>query len=132
MPNIYLKVTIEKNWHNQNFNFLGLKNLSPGQFLGSFNSCKYYWIFKPLVETWKWEVWEQNREWLFYYFNFERNFNVLKSENTWILLNKNINCNKKESDWKMENPTYTIRETNLVFQLIEESQIKSKTLMSWS
>ena len=33
MSNIYLKVTIEKNWRSQNFNFLSLKNLSPGQFL---------------------------------------------------------------------------------------------------
>ena len=33
MSNIYLKVTIEeKNWRFQNFDFLGLKNLPPGQF----------------------------------------------------------------------------------------------------
>ena len=35
MPNIYLKVAIEKNWRSQNFNFLCLKNSSPGQFLGA-------------------------------------------------------------------------------------------------
>ena len=34
MPNIYFKVTIEEqNWRSQNFNFLGLKSLSQGQFL---------------------------------------------------------------------------------------------------
>ena len=32
----------------------------------------------------------------------------------------------------MENPTHSFRETNLVLQLIEELQIKSKTVMSWS
>ena len=32
MSNIYLKVTIEKNRHSQNFDFLSLKNLSQGQF----------------------------------------------------------------------------------------------------
>ena len=32
----------------------------------------------------------------------------------------------------MENPTHSFRETNLVFQLIWEMQIKSKTMMSWS
>ena len=33
MSNIYLKVaTEEKNWRSQNFDFLGLKNLSPSQF----------------------------------------------------------------------------------------------------
>ena len=35
MSNIYLKVTIEKNWRSQNFDFLGLKSLSPGQFWGA-------------------------------------------------------------------------------------------------
>ena len=31
----------------------------------------------------------------------------------------------------MENPTHSFRETNLVLQLIQESQIKSKAVMSW-
>ena len=30
MSDIYLKATIEKNWCSQNFDFLSLKNLSPG------------------------------------------------------------------------------------------------------
>ena len=34
MSNIYLKVTTERIWRSQIFNFLRLKNLSPGQFLG--------------------------------------------------------------------------------------------------
>ena len=51
MLNIDLKVFIEKKWHAQNFNFLSLKNLSLGQFLGSSNSCRYHWIFKLLVVT---------------------------------------------------------------------------------
>ena len=38
MSNIYLKVTIEKNWCSQKFDFLSLKNLSPGQFLDRYNS----------------------------------------------------------------------------------------------
>ena len=33
---------------------------------------------------------------------------------------------------KMENPTHSFREMNLVLQLIQESQIKSKTMMIWS
>ena len=32
------KVTIEKKWHAQIFDFLSLKSSPPGQFLGSFNS----------------------------------------------------------------------------------------------
>ena len=41
MSNIYFKVTIEKKWHIQNFNFLNFKSSSPGQFLESFwgNFC---------------------------------------------------------------------------------------------
>ena len=34
MSNIYLKVTIEKNWLSQYFDFLSLKNSPPGQFWG--------------------------------------------------------------------------------------------------
>ena len=47
---IYLKDTIEKNWCSQNFDFLSLKNSSPGQLLGSFNSHIYHW-FLNLVAT---------------------------------------------------------------------------------
>ena len=32
MSNIYLKVTIEKNWRSQNFGFLSLKKLLPVSF----------------------------------------------------------------------------------------------------
>ena len=39
MPNIYLKPAVEKNLHSQNFGFLSLKNLSPGQFLNFKISC---------------------------------------------------------------------------------------------
>ena len=53
MSNIYLKRTAEKNWHSQNFDCLSLKNLSPIQFLGSSKSCRYHWILKLLVATWK-------------------------------------------------------------------------------
>ena len=68
--------------------------------------------------------------WLFYYFNFKRNYDILKSKSPCILLNKNIKFNKKETKSKLENPTLSFREANLVLQLIWESQIK--TVMSWS
>ena len=32
--------------------------------------------------------------WLFYYFNFEKNYDILKSKTPSILLNKNINFDK--------------------------------------
>ena len=55
---------------------------------------------------------------LFYYFNFERGYDVLKSKNLCILLNKNKNFDKNVLESKMENPTHSFREANLVLQLI--------------
>ena len=88
--------------------------------------------FKTSCCNLKSDVWEQNCVWLFHYFNFERNYDVLKSKSPCILLNKNINLNKNETESKMENPTYSFRETILVLQLMSELQIKSKTAMSCS
>ena len=39
------------NWSSQNFDFLNLKNLLRGQFLGSYCSRKYHWILKLLNAT---------------------------------------------------------------------------------
>ena len=64
---------------------------------------------------------------LFYCFNFERNYDVLKSKNPSMLLNKNIDFNKNDTESKMENSTHSFRETRLVLLIIKESQVKSKT-----
>ena len=56
--------------------------------------------------------------WLSYYFNFERNYEVLKSKCPWILLNKNINFNQNQMESKMKNRAHSFREKNLVLQLI--------------
>ena len=60
MPDIYLRVAIEKSWRSQNFDFLSSKNTSPGQFFGSsnftitLNITKYRWdnlayfLFTPI------------------------------------------------------------------------------------
>ena len=47
------------------------------------------------------------------------------------MLNKNINFNKNQIELKMENPTRSFAEMNLVLQLGWELRIKSKTAMSW-
>ena len=62
-------------------------------------------------------------------FNFDRNYYVLKSKRQCILLNININFKKNETESKIEHPTHSFRETNLVLQSIK---IKNKTVMSWS
>ena len=46
---------------------------------------------------------EENCVWRFYYFNFERNYDVLKSKSQYFLLTKN----KNETQSKMENPTHS-------------------------
>ena len=56
--------------------------------------------------------------WLFYYFNFERNYDFLKSKSPCILMNKNIKFNKNKTESKMENPTHRFGEMNLVLQFI--------------
>ena len=116
--NIYLKIIIEENWRSQNLDFLSLKNLSLGQFLESSNSRRWHWIFKLLVTTQKSEVSKQIRMWLFYYFSFERNYDVLKSKSSCILLNKNINLNQNETESKMKNLIHSFRETSFLLQPI--------------
>ena len=65
------------------------------------------------------------------FFNLEKIYEVLKSKNPWLLLNKNINFNKNKTELKAENPIHVFRGTNLILQLISESRVKSNTLMSW-
>ena len=74
--------------------------------------------FKISCSNLKSEGWEQDYVWLFCYFNFERNCYVIKSKSLCILLNKNKNFNKDETESKMENPSHSFRETNLVLRLI--------------
>ena len=52
------------------------------------------------------------------WFNFESNYGVLNSKSPCFLLNKNINFNKNKAELKMENPTHSFREINLMLQLI--------------
>ena len=54
--------------------------------------------------------------WLFYHFNFERSYDVLKSKSPCILLNKNVNFNKNETKSKMEDRTHSFREMNLMLK----------------
>ena len=67
MPNIYLKVTLEKNWRSQNFDFLSLDQLTQ-------ISLK----FKTSCCNLKIRGGEQICLWRFNYFDFERNYEVLK------------------------------------------------------
>ena len=70
--------------------------------------------------------------WFIYYFNFERNYDVLKSKSLCFLLFKNINFNKNETESKIEILAHSSREMNHVLQLVLELKIKRKTVISWS
>ena len=80
--------------------------MSWGQFLRSSNSRRYHWI---IVETSCYDLKIRdlgaNCAWRFYYFNFEGNYDLLKSKNPWILLNKNIKSNKtkRKRKWKISH-----------------------------
>ena len=56
--------------------FSGFKKFVTSSVLGSSNSRRYHSVLKLLVATYKSDVWEQNCAWLFYYFNFERSYDV--------------------------------------------------------
>ena len=68
---------------------------------------------------------EQNCVWLFFYFNFERNYYLLKLKSPCILLSKNINFNKNKME--LREMRHGFREMNLKVQLTSESQTESKT-----
>ena len=97
--------------------------------------------------------------WLLSYFNLERNFDILRpyygvSESCMsqhffrssfqasfpklTVLSKPVAVicayltRLSEMEFKMENPTHNFGETNLVLQLMYESLIESKTVISWS
>ena len=106
MSNIYLKVTIEKKWHTQNFDFIGSKSSSPGQFLESSNSRRYHWIFKLLVATWKSDVQEQNCLWLFY------------SQRVYAFCWKNLNFNENDTESKIEIPHTVLERWTFLLQLV--------------
>ena len=75
-------------------------------------------VSKLVFATEKSEVLEQKSVWLFDYFYFENNDNALKLKSPCFLLNETVNFNKNETESKIENPTHSFREMNLMLQLV--------------
>ena len=96
-----------------NFDFLemDLGIVSPSHFVHDFSRKIYSFNWSSLIV------------WLALYLEILDNM---------CFVDKNRNFNKNEKESKIENPTYSFRETNQVLQLLQESQSKSKTVMSWS
>ena len=61
--------------------------------------------------------------WVFYYFNFEKSYDILKSKDPWFLLNKKLNFNKNEMESKIEDTTHGFREG---FNLCKNDELKVK------
>ena len=61
----------------------------------------------------------------FLFFDFERNYEVLKSKSLCFLLNKNIIFNKNKTESKMENPIHFWRD-----EPCASAHIRIKTVMS--
>ena len=100
---------------------MGLKNLSPGQFFGSPNSRRYHWILKLLLQ-----LKNQRSAWLFYYFDLEKNYDVLKSKGPCILVNENMNLNKTKRNWKWKIPHTVLESRTLCFSSYKSRKLKIK------
>ena len=119
MSDIYLKVTIEKNWDSQNFS--KLKKFVPKSVFGELQLTQISLNFKTSCRNLLSEVWEQNCVWLFYYFNFERNSKI-----PCILLNKNINFIKNEKESKWEIPHTVFERQTLCISSYKNHKLKVK------
>ena len=102
-----------KKYYGEKVNFLSLKLYLRVSFWEAPTHADIIEFLNSLLQL-KSEVWEQNCKWLFYYFCFERDYDVLKSKIPCCFLNKNININKIETESKMENLAYSFREMNFV------------------
>ena len=113
-----------KKWRIQDIDFLSLKSSSPGQVLESSNSRRYHWIFKLFVANLKNRGPRAKFCVPFYHFNFERNYDVLKSKRSCFLLNKNINFHKNQTELKMENPKHILERWTLRFRSYNSCELQ--------
>ena len=115
MSNIYLKVTTAT---FSKLRFSGFKKFFTPSVFGELQLTQMSLNFKTSCCNLKIRRLGAKLRVAFLLFNFERSYDVLKSKRPCILLNKNINFNKNETGSKMQNPTYSFRDTNIVLQPI--------------
>ena len=97
MANIYLKVTTET---FSKLRFSGFKKFVTRSVFSELQFTKISLNFKTSCCNLKIRGLGAKR--LFYYFNFERNYDVLKSKSPCILLNKNVKT-KRNRKWKISH-----------------------------
>ena len=64
--------------------------------------------------------------WLFYYFSFERNYDILRSKISCFLLNRNINLTKTKRDRRSEIPQTLLERRTLCFTSYKNHELKVK------
>ena len=123
---IYYKLLMRKTDVLKTSIFFSFKNLSLGQFLESSNSRRYDWILKLLVAIWKSRDLVPNYEWLFYYFNFERNYDVLNSKSPCIFWTKIYTLIKPKRNQKWEISRTVSERRTLCFNSYKNRKLKVK------
>ena len=109
MLNIHLKDYWEKLTFSK-LRFCKLKKIISRSILENYNSHRYHW-------TWNLEVWEQNCVCLFYYFNFERNFDVFKWKSPWLLTLCYYHVTYESQNWVFVTKWLWVRITLLSLKL---------------
>ena len=79
--------------------------------------------FLNLLQLKNQRSWSKKSPWLFCYFDFERNYDVLKSKSPCFLLNKNINLNKN-GKWKI--PYTAVERWTMCFSSYNNRELKVK------
>ena len=115
IPNIYLKVIIEMFWKLQ---VSGFKKSVTRFVFEELKLTQRSLNFKTSCCNLKIRVLGAEMCVAFLFFDFERNYDVLKSKSRCNSLSKTINFNKNQTESKMENPKHSFRETKCVFQFI--------------
>ena len=117
MSNIYLEVTIEKNWCFRNFDFLSLERSLQVSFCRAPAHTIITEFSNFLLQL------ENQRSGSKAMCGF---LIIFKSKSPYFLLNENINFGKNKTESKMENLTHSFRETNLCFSLHKNHELKVK------
>ena len=125
MSNIYLKVTIEKKWRTQNFDFLSLKSLFLGQFLGYPTHADIIEFSIFLLQL-KNQKSESKIVCGFSITYFGKNYGVLKLESPCFLLSKNITLIKTRRNRKWKIPQTVLERWTMCFSSYQNRKLKEK------
>ena len=123
MSYIFLKVTIET---FSKLPFSGFKKFVTRSVFWELPLMQISLNFKTSCCDLKTDVWEQNFVRRFYHFNFERNYDVLKSKSQCTLLNKNINLIKTKRNRKWKIPHTVLERQSLCFSSYKNRKLKVK------